>query len=340
MGKGIRRKNKAGLLRCAIMGGVKSSLVLALIFGLYGNSQAAAVSINVSSKALVAGDTISLGDIAEISGAKPELANKISSVAIARSPLPGASKSIKGDYIKVRLKQSGFDLESIGVSAPESLEVKRDFMELPEEEIKSAIGSFIQARRPGEEYEFKIKGISLQPIGPLPKGRLTYNVVFSNRNEDFAGAANIAVDLFIDERPYRRIFARANVSPLADLVVASKPLRPNQLIGEGDVSIQHREISSVAAQIMTKKEQVVGKRAKSAVGPGEMILMDMIETPPIIKRGDVVTLKAESPLISATTMGKAAENGRKGDFIKVINMSSNRQVSGRVVDSKTVMVDF
>lgn len=338
MSEGSRLRSGGRPLRLAVMAAVGSSFALAMVLILYSYPHAA-TTINVESKAVVAGDTISLGDIARIGGAEPTLMDRISSVVIGRSPLPGASKSIRGDYISVRLKQSGFDPGLFKISAPETLEVQRDYMELPSDEIKSAIESFILTKRPAAGYELKVKSVSLQSVGPLPKAKLTYHIV-PRGDEDFAGAVNVAVDLFLNNRPYRRIHASADVAALADVVVASKPLRAFQRIGDDDIAIQRREISTFAAQIATKGEDVVGKRAKLTVSAGEMILIGMIDTPPLVKRGDLVTIRAESSLISAAAAGKAAENGRKGDIIRVINLSSKKEVSGRVVDSRTVMVDF
>jgi flagella basal body P-ring formation protein FlgA len=62
--------------------------------------------------------------------------------------------------------------------------------------------------------------------------------------------------------------------------------------------------------------------------------------PPVVKRGDLVTIVAETDAIKITTQGVVIENGGKGDMVRVVNTSSKRELFARVKDSKTVEVDF
>jgi flagella basal body P-ring formation protein FlgA len=66
----------------------------------------------------------------------------------------------------------------------------------------------------------------------------------------------------------------------------------------------------------------------------------MVEVPPLVKKGDRVTLLVENDHFKITSIGEVKEEGRAGDRIKVTNMSSKREVYGKVLDGHTLLVDF
>jgi len=49
---------------------------------------------------------------------------------------------------------------------------------------------------------------------------------------------------------------------------------------------------------------------------------------------------AESDGLKITALGEVRERGRRGERIRVVNLDSKREIYARVLDSKTVKVDF
>jgi flagella basal body P-ring formation protein FlgA len=85
---------------------------------------------------------------------------------------------------------------------------------------------------------------------------------------------------------------------------------------------------------------VIGKRTKRAIDPNLPLKLNFLEVPPLVRRGDLVTIVAESDTLKITTQGIVSENGCKGEMVRVINTNSRKDVYARVVDSRTVAVDF
>ncbi|MBW2359225.1 MAG: hypothetical protein JRF21_11320 [Deltaproteobacteria bacterium] len=84
-------------------------------------------TIEVLEKARIEEDRILLGKIAHIRGEDPELVHKLWAIVIGKAPLPGKSRQIDEDYVKIRLKQNGIDLSQIRLQVPEKIEVSRSF---------------------------------------------------------------------------------------------------------------------------------------------------------------------------------------------------------------------
>ena len=95
------------------------------------------------------------------------------------------------------------------------------------------------------------------------------------------------------------------------------------------------------SNIVTDYDAILGKRTKRAINANTVLRSNLIEFPPIVKRGDVVTVIAESGGLRITALGLVkGREGRRGERIKVENLDSKRTLYAQVVDSKTVKVDF
>ena len=66
----------------------------------------------------------------------------------------------------------------------------------------------------------------------------------------------------------------------------------------------------------------------------------MLERPPIVERGDMVMILAESGGLRVTVPGKILEKGYRGQLVQVQNTMSRKNIYAKVIDEATVMVDF
>ena len=58
------------------------------------------------------------------------------------------------------------------------------------------------------------------------------------------------------------------------------------------------------------------------------------------RAGGTFTIVGENKQLVIKTKGKAEDSGRVGEKIRVKNLSSDREVVGRVSDNGTVVVEF
>ena len=52
--------------------------------------------------------------------------------------------------------------------------------------------------------------------------------------------------------------------------------------------------------------------------------------PRLVVRGTLVTMKIETPFMTVTAQGRALQDGKLGDVVRVINTQSNRTIEGTV----------
>ena len=107
-----------------------------------------------------------------------------------------------------------------------------------------------------------------------------------------------------------------------------------------DIQLNTRNVSKIKDTYYTRIEDVIGKQLQRKAGNGAIIFSSMIETPPLIYKGDKVTIIAESRALLIKTIGIALSDGYAGEQIRVKNTMSNKVIQGNVVDQNTVKVQY
>ena len=96
----------------------------------------------------------------------------------------------------------------------------------------------------------------------------------------------------------------------------------------------------MSRDVLTSLEEAVGKKAVRAIQAGQPIAAQMVEDPPAVKKGSRVLVRARNDQIHVTTHGKVMEDGRLGDEVRVLNLSSGREIFATVKGPSQVEVTF
>lgn len=79
-------------------------------------------------------------------------------------------------------------------------------------------------------------------------------------------------------------------------------------------------------------------RARRGVNAGQPVTTDLIESPPLMTKGDKVVLLYETGALRLETPAEVLADARAGETVQVRNMLSKKQVLGRAIDAQTVVV--
>jgi flagella basal body P-ring formation protein FlgA len=86
-------------------------------------------------------------------------------------------------------------------------------------------------------------------------------------------------------------------------------------------------------------EDLAGARTLRPLVPGDVLTNRDVAVPPTIRSGDPVRLRLATAHVEVSVEGVAAQDGRIGDRIRVVNPSSGRVLRGRVVGPNAVEVN-
>jgi flagella basal body P-ring formation protein FlgA len=299
----------------------------------------ALTTIRVRERVEIDGDEVLLGQIAEIQGSDPQLTRHLENILIGKAPLPGKSRQYDEGLLKMRLRQYHIDLSAVILEAPELVEVSRSCIKIPKQKIEEMVSGFLLQNIPRENKNMRIKEIRVPEEVVLAKGQVSYKVSVAD-NQSLRGKCSIAVEFSVNGSDQKKIWAIATIEVLGPVVVTRKPLGRYQPIDEDDIELKTMDLSDLPDDVITDPEAILGKRTTRAIGAQVPLRADTVELPPLVKRGDLVVIIAESSGLKITTRGQVKKKWRLGEQIPVINLDSKKVLYARVIDANTVKVDF
>lgn len=200
------------------------------------------------------------------------------------------------------------------------------------------IKEYLMKHTPWTEEQIKVKNITfsnnftLPPEGtyeitPAPKSTLIGRTAFS---------LNINKDGKTTQTSQTSIWISADIEVWVDVVLTSRAMKDHQVIGENDVYIGRKDLAGLPPGYIYDSKDAVGKRLKRFVGANRPLTIDILEEPPLFRRGDKVFIVAESETLKVMAVGAATEDGYRGRPVKVVNIQSRKEVFGEVIDGGTV----
>lgn len=315
-------------------------LAVAFIWGVAAELTATEMTtVRILDKVEIDDNEVLLGQIAIIEGGDIQLIQQLKGIVIGKAPLPGKSRNYDQHHLKMRLKQHHINLSAIYLEVPRRVEISRSYVEIDKQKIREIVSDFIIQNSPREDKMVRIKEIRVPQSVFLAKGRITYKVS-SPRSWELMGKCSIAVEFSVNGHSQKRVWATARVEVLGPVVVTRKPLGRYKPITEDDIALKTMDLADLPSNVITDPEAVLGKRTKRAIGAQIPLRADVIELPPLVKRGDLVVIIAESQGLRITARGRVKKKGRRGERIPVVNVDSKKVLYGRVIDANTVKVDF
>lgn len=159
---------------------------------------------------------------------------------------------------------------------------------------------------------------------------------FESPNTKNVGRTTIGVRCNGD-KPWK-LYVSVNIQILKNVVTLKQPVTRNSILTNADLAIRELDIASLHRGYFTSLNAVTGKHVKNAMRSGTILSPSHLKNPKAIKKGALVTIMAQVGGIQVRMKGKAMKSGALGDWISVKNLSSNRQIEGRITDSGVIEV--
>lgn len=207
------------------------------------------------------------------------------------------------------------------------------------ETIRNAVETYILRNAPWNPKQMQIKEIRFKHPFRVPSGPLTLQVV-APKHTDWIGTTPFTVRIWVKGQKMKRFTVPALIDVWSDVLVSAKPLGKYQPIERDDIRIERMNLARVPSNAVVRLEQALGRRANRTIAADCILRRDQIELPPVIKRGDIVQVVAQTPTLRIAVKGMAKQNGAKGERIKVVNLRSKKAIYAQVVDGQTVSVEF
>lgn len=311
----------------------------------------AGTTIEIQSEVTVAGAVIRLGDIALVEGPSSE---GLRSLVICPSPLAGRSLSLDRRRIRRRLL-ANLPMADFRLSGVEVCTVIR-----AAKGRSTASGTKVpgEKNRPAQSLRALLeraiaKGVNLSPQ--------EYRVEFNSRDaadlalvddvrtfkvsggsgDKVVGRGTFRVEVSSRNSPgeiVRTLYVRYHVVFLVEIVVATRDVRPGEVLSRDDVRLQRREFRSNKIRWLRNIGDVVGTTSRTALGVGQMIRREDVARTFYVRRGEPVTIHLVGRGFLMKTRSRALESGELGSTIAVQGQDGKTRFYARVIDIRTVEV--
>jgi flagellar basal body P-ring formation protein FlgA len=202
--------------------------------------------------------------------------------------------------------------------------------------IESRLSNFIQKFYDGDD-EMQIK------FGSIPaalRGKPAIRSVSFAKIPDMQGEGVCLVDIEGKNNRDRSVYVPFRVIRKLKIFVLNASCRKGHVIRPDDLSSRETYQNERRAGFPTNIEEVNGRVLTRDVPAGTAIAYAFLEEPILIQKGEIVNIIAENMRLTVQSKGKAMEKGKKGESIRVKNISSDKEITGKVINGNTILVSF
>lgn len=314
-----------------------------LLFVTFSSSfvYAATINIDIKSQVTLPKKQIVLGELAVIDGQDDALTQQISSIKMGQTPWPGNTLRVGKDIFFMRLASEGIELSNVTFSGAEAVTVSVESITFTGKEIAEKAKEYLVSRLPWDNEDVLIELERLPADIIVPKGQRGVRLEISDtdKNKD-RGPIQLCVSAIVDDKVFSkfRVFFRVRI--FENVVVTRKKLGRMEILNESALFLKRTETTSLPGITFNNMGDLVGKRTIRPIHPYSVVTFDMVETPPAIRKGDVVKLLIKNENFMVVTKGISKEAGKKGEVIRVKNFDSRKELYGKIIDSETVAIAF
>jgi flagella basal body P-ring formation protein FlgA len=125
-----------------------------------------------------------------------------------------------------------------------------------------------------------------------------------------------------------------------DIWVANSDLQRGTLVADADVKSERRDVLLLHQSLAEISRQDTSSELAQPVPAGTVLLDRMIRPRTLIHRGQITNALVESGGLSVTTKVEALQDGAAGQIIHIRNVSSRRDLTGKVVSDRTILINL
>jgi flagella basal body P-ring formation protein FlgA len=138
----------------------------------------------------------------------------------------------------------------------------------------------------------------------------------------------------------RAIAVTATIRVVVEHAALARPVERGHAIEATEIEARRGEAVDVPLRALPTAAQIEGGRALRPMPAGAIVLNGFVLTRRAIEPGDEITAILATGAVEITAVLVAADGGRVGDVIRVVNPGTRRMLKARVKDGKTVEVIY
>jgi len=207
------------------------------------------------------------------------------------------------------------------------------------DQFREAIAAALEKQAAGKPVEFSVTLLSPEENVTVQAGTLDLRVRAVGSDE-LVGRRFFDVAVMVNGKPAQTVRAAAQVEAYAEVVTASRYIKPDDTISTEDVTITRVPVPGSTTDFIFDTQEVIGKRALRPLQAERLIRSSGIAQAYTVKKGDRVTIEVKRGGLMINAMGVSKSPGAVGQLITVTNQDSGKDLRAKVIGPGTVQVEF
>lgn len=218
-------------------------------------------------------------------------------------------------------------------------EINNSYQSIPEDTFRKYFMKYICRHLGKEESDIIVSKFKISRNKTVPIGKVTIRLSQKGAAR-LAGYVRLKAIVSVNGIEENSVQLYSWVDVFESVVCTSRDLKRKDVIKKDDVYLVRKNISHMPPDTISELSKVVGLMIKHNAKADTCLKERMLEKSPIVERGDMVTIMAESDDLKVTVPGRVMEKGYLGELVRVKNAMSKKEVYARVINNLTVMVHF
>ncbi len=279
-------------------------------------------------KAIVVGDTVTLGDLFMNAGDK-------ASTPVSRAPAPGQRAAINSAHVANAARAAG--LLWPNHERYTHLIVNRDGTPVTAAQVHEAIALELSRQHNTADTSFLVELDREAEALYVAKGTAPRVIVTDLTFDARTGHFNAHVKADARGAKPRHLTGRATLT--RKVPVPAGPVARGEVMRDDMLTMIDMEVARIAPGTALSRSDLVGMAPRTALRRGQSVRVSDLHLPVAVEKDARVTLLFEMPGMVLTATGRALEDAPIGGLVRVINTRSHRTVHARVITPDRVVVE-
>jgi len=212
--------------------------------------------------------------------------------------------------------------------------IRRSSGIIDRDDIQAAVQKKLAAELKGQKFEMELSDRSVSFRVPdstdktVDVEKLAYDAVRGEFKATVSAAAAPAVKKEIKGRFYQ----------ISRLPVLKEPFRQGDVISANDIDYIEIRSTDITSSMVVDAARLIGRTPRRGLSALKPVTAGDVQSPLVVKKGDLVTMVLTGKIISLTAQGRALDNGSEGEAIRVMNTSSKQVIGAVVTGPQTVSI--
>ncbi len=215
----------------------------------------------------------------------------------------------------------------------------RGYQSIPEATFHEIFVEYLCDQLGKDKSDIMVSRFKVIGNRPLPQGEIRFQV-FQKDKRRLAGFVRLVALCSVNGAVKSRVKLSGRVDIFESVVCTGRNLKKGESVEKDDLYVARKNIAHRSPDIVTDMTKALGLMTKHNIREDTCLKEWMLERSPILKKGDMVTIVAESDDLKVTVPGRVLEKGYLGELIEIQNVMSRKKIYARVVNSSIVIVDF